>query len=458
MTAEDRKSASDAIREEILSAVRRYHAAAFPKGDFVPGKSTVPVNGRVFDGDEITAVVEAGLEFWLTEGPHAKELEQLLCARVGTRYAHLCNSGSSANLLAISALTSPRLGRRALRPGDEVITTAAGFPTTLNPILQNNLVPVFVDVELPTYEARAESLSEAVGPKTRAIVLAHTLGNPFDLEVACSLAAEHDLWLVEDNCDALGSLFAGRPTGSFGDMATLSFYPAHHITTGEGGAVLTSKPLLEKVVQSFRDWGRDCWCDTGCDNTCGKRFSQQLGELPRGYDHKFTYSHVGYNLKMTDLQASIGVAQMGKLGGFIRARQSNWARLRDGLADLEDVFVLPCPTPGSEPSWFGFALTVKQDSGLTRREVVHSLESHGVATRQLFASNLLRQPAYRGMPHRVVGDLTVTDLAMTSTFWVGVYPGLSAEMLDYVLECLHEVARHRKAVRPAYLGVPLGTA
>ena len=397
----------------------------------------------MFDHDELSMLVDSSLDFWLTSGRYAELLELQLAEYVGTGHAILCNSGSSANLLAVSALTSDRLGRRRVRPGDEVITVAAGFPTTVNPILQNGLVPVFVDVELGTYNARLDRLFEAVSPKTKAIVMAHTLGNPFDLDALTSLAEEHELWLIEDNCDALGSTYRGRRTGTFGDLATVSFYPAHHITLGEGGCVLTSRGPMRKLVESFRDWGRDCWCATGKENTCGRRFDWQLGDLPHGYDHKYIYSHIGYNLKLTDMQAAVGVAQLAKLPHFVEARKRNWKRLRQGLAGL-DSLILPEATHDSDPSWFGFSLTVRPGSPFTRDQLVRFLEGRKIATRQLFAGNLVRQPAYRGVPHRVVGDLTNSDIVTEGTFWLGVYPGLTDEMLDFVIASVREFVDDRR--------------
>ena len=434
----------DEIRAEILDLVREYHAAGADP-DFVPGESTVPVSGRVYDSDEMVHLVDSALDFWLTTGRYAKQLERGLARFVGTRHALLCNSGSSANLLALSALTSPRLGRRRLVDGDEVLTVAAGFPTTVNPIFQNRLVPVFVDVDPATGNVVPGALGEAIGPRTRAVMLAHTLGNPFDVEAVRAVCAEHGLWLVEDNCDALGSTYDGQHTGTFGDLATVSFYPAHHITTGEGGCVLVRSGKLKKIVESFRDWGRDCWCDPGKENTCGKRFAWQLGDLPFGYDHKYTYSHVGYNLKMTDLQAAVGVAQLEKLPGFVEARKRNWRRLRDGLAPYADVLMLPEPTPRSDPSWFGFALTVRPGAPFGREELVGWLEAAGIATRKLFAGNLTRQPAYRDAEYRVAGDLSGADLIMRRGLWVGVYPGLTDAMIDYMVAVIGRFVELRAA-------------
>ena len=431
-------SEAGALRAQILELVGRYHDAAFAGAPFVPGVSPVPVSGKVFDADEIELLVDASLDFWLTTGRYAERFEDEFAAAFPVKRALLCNSGSSANLLALSALTSPRLGSRALRDGDEVVTAAAGFPTTVNPMVQHRLVPVFVDVQLGTYDPSVEQVLEAIGPRTRAIVLAHTLGNPYDAAALRKIADERDLWLIEDNCDALGSELDGRRTGTFGHLATVSFYPAHQITMGEGGCVVTDRPALAKIVESFRDWGRDCWCAPGDQNTCGKRFEWQLGKLPLGYDHKYTYSHIGYNLKATDMQAAVGVAQLAKLPGFIKARQANWAHLLEGLGDLEEFFVLPEATPGSSPSWFGFALTIRPDAPFGRPALVQHLEERKIGTRQLFAGNMVRQPAYLDVPHRVVGDLATSDAIMDSTFWVGVYPGLTPEMLDFVIESIHD--------------------
>ncbi len=429
------------LRKQILDSVNRYHAAAFPERVFVPGETPVPCGGRAFDADDMVHLVDAALDFWLTGGRYAAQFEHEFARFVGVRHAVLCNSGSSANLLAVAALTSPKLGDRGLRPGDEVITAAAAFPTTVFPLLQYGLTPVFVDVELGTYNPSAERIEEAISPRTRAIVLAHTLGNPFDLDKVLELARKHDLWVIEDNCDALGSAWRGRRTGTFGDLATASFYPAHHITMGEGGCVLTGQPLLKTIVESFRDWGRDCWCDTGADNTCGKRFAWQLGRLPPGYDHKYIYSHVGYNLKLTDMQAAIGVAQLRKLPGFIEVRKRNWQRLRDALGDLEDFLILPRAIENADPSWFGFAVTVREGAPFDRKSLVEFLESRRIATRPLFAGNLTRQPVFQGVNYRVSGDLTNTDTIMRRTFWVGVYSGLTEAMMDYVADAVRQFVR-----------------
>jgi CDP-6-deoxy-D-xylo-4-hexulose-3-dehydrase len=427
------------LRSQILDLVAQYHDAAFPTRTFVPGESAVPVSGRVFDATEIQSLVDSSLDFWLTTGRFANQFEREFAKVFGVRGAVLVNSGSSANLVALSTLTSSKLGDARLKPGDEVITVAAGFPTTVNPIVQNRLVPVFVDVRLPTYDVDPEQLEAALSEKTGAVMIAHTLGNPFDLDAVVAFAKKHDLWLVEDCCDALGATYRGRNIGTFGDIATVSFYPAHHITMGEGGAVLTGSPLLKTIAESFRDWGRDCWCEPGKDNTCGKRFDWQLGELPHGYDHKYTYSHIGYNLKATDMQAAVGVAQLKKLSGFIDARRANFKYLHDGLADLQNYFVLPQATDGAEPSWFGFPIAVRPDAPFTRDHVVQSLEKKKIGTRLLFGGNLLRQPAYLDIEHRVVGALPNTDYVMNQVFWIGVYPGLSREMLDFIIETFHEL-------------------
>jgi CDP-6-deoxy-D-xylo-4-hexulose-3-dehydrase len=434
-------SDSQELRAQILELVGQYYQANWPEKSFDAEKSPVPVSGRVFDADELVHLVDSALDFWLTTGRFAETFERELARFMNRRHAILCNSGSSANLLALSSLTSPSLNARRLRPGDEVITVAAGFPTTVNPIVQNQLVPVFLDVDLETIGVDVRSLEAAISPRTRAIMLAHTLGNPFDLAAVTEFAERHKLWLIEDNCDALGSRYDGRLTGTFGHLATLSFYPAHHITMGEGGAVITNKPTLKKLVESFRDWGRDCWCAPGEENTCGKRFEWQLGSLPYGYDHKYTYTHIGYNLKATDMQAAVGVAQLGKLPGFIEARKRNWQTLYDGLKPLEEFFRLPQPTPRSDPSWFGFLLTVRESTPFSRNALIQFLDERRIGTRLLFGGNLLRQPAYQDVPHRVVGTLANTEIIMNQSFWVGVYPGLSEAHIRYIIDTLSEACR-----------------
>jgi CDP-6-deoxy-D-xylo-4-hexulose-3-dehydrase len=431
---------ADALRDRIRALVGEYYHEAFPARDFVPGSSPVPISGRVFDEQELELLVESSLDFWLTTGRFAEQFEREFAKFVGVREAVLVNSGSSANLLAVAALTSQKLGDRRLRPGDEVITLAAGFPTTVNPILQNGLVPVFVDVSLPTFNVDVSYLETALSERTRAVFFAHTLGNPFDLDAVTAFTKKHGLWLIEDCCDALGSTYRGEKVGTFGDLATVSFYPAHHITMGEGGCVLTEKPLLRTLVESFRDWGRDCWCAPGKENTCGKRFDWQLGELPHGYDHKYIYSHVGYNLKATDMQAAVGVAQLKKLPAFIEARKRNFAYLKSGFKDAQEHFVLPEATPNSDPSWFGFPLLVRETAPFSRNALIDFLYERKIGTRQLFGGNLVRQPAYADLNYRVVGDLRASDRVMNQAFWIGVYPGLTPPMLDYVLETINEIA------------------
>ena len=433
------------LRRQILDLVGEYCAEAFPPRGFVAGESAVPISGKVFDAAEMRLLVDSSLDFWLTTGRFAAQFEKEFARWLGIRECVLVNSGSSANLVAVAALTSPKLGDRRLQPGDEVITLAAGFPTTVNPIVQHNLVPVFIDVTVPTYNVDATQLEAALSPRTRALFLAHTLGNPFDLDAVKAFAARHDLWLIEDICDAVGATYRGRKVGTFGDLATTSFYPAHHITMGEGGSVLMEQPLLRTLVESFRDWGRDCWCAPGKDNTCGKRFDWQLGELPCGYDHKYTYSHIGYNLKLTDMQAAVGVAQLQKLDGFIEARQRNFALLREGLRDLEEFFVLPEATAGAEPSWFGFPIAVRAGAPFTRHRAIHELEKRKIATRLLFGGNLVRQPAYQNVAYRIAGPLTNTDFVMDRVFWVGVYPGITPAMLEYVLDSFHAIPQAAQA-------------
>jgi CDP-4-dehydro-6-deoxyglucose reductase, E1 len=429
------------LREQISALVADYYHQAFAEKPFIPGVSSVPVSGRVFNEKEIQLLVEASLDFWLTTGRFAEQFEKEFARFWGLRHAILVNSGSSANLLSLSCLTSPTLETRCLQPGDEVITVAAGFPTTVNPIIQNQLVPVFVDVKIPTYNVDINRLEEALSDRTRAIILAHTLGNPFEVQQVADFAKQHNLWLVEDCCDAVGARYGGQMGGTFGDLATASFYPAHHITMGEGGCVLTNRPRLKTLVESFRDWGRDCWCDPGRDNTCGKRFDWQLGELPYGYDHKYTYSHIGYNLKLTDMQAAVGVAQLKKLPAFVTSRQENFAFLKAGLKDLEEYFILPEATPNSTPSWFGFPIAIQSEAPFNRDDLVRFLDQRKIGTRLLFGGNLVRQPAYRQVPHRVVGSLENSDFVMNQVFWIGVYPGLTAAMLNYVVDSFHEFCR-----------------
>jgi CDP-6-deoxy-D-xylo-4-hexulose-3-dehydrase len=423
------------IQEVAARSISEKHK----KSIFEAGETPIPVTGKVFGEPEIEAAIKACTDFWLTSGPYTEKFESRFAKIVGMRHAFMVNSGSSANLLAFSSLTSPRLGERRLKPGDEVLTVAAGFPTTVTPILQNGLIPVYVDIDLATYVANAQALEAAISPKTRAIMMAHTLGNPFNLELIQKLAAKHNLWVIEDSCDALGGTYKGQTLGTFGDLSTFSFYPAHHITTGEGGAVLIKKVALKPIVESFRDWGRDCWCAPGCDNTCLKRYEWTLGELPEGYDHKYTYSHLGYNLKSGDIQAAIGLAQLDRLDSFIELRRRNWAYLKEGVKGLNEFLILPEATDDSDPSWFGFALTVKPGGPKTRNQIVQELNESKIGTRLLFGGNLLRQPAFIGTPRRVVGELINTDVVMNDTFWVGVWPGLSIKMLDYMIEELFKI-------------------
>jgi CDP-6-deoxy-D-xylo-4-hexulose-3-dehydrase len=422
-------------REEILKLTRDFAEEALVSQPFIPGETSVPVSGKVLSPEDFVSLVDSSLDGWLTAGKHTKLFERQLADFVGARSALFVNSGSSANLCALSGLTSPKLGERALKPGDEVLTVAMGFPTTVNPIIQNGLKPVVVDVNLDTLDANADRLREAVSPKTKAIMMAHTLGNPFDLDTVQELCKQHDLWLIEDSCDALGSTYRGQRTGSFGDTATVSFYPAHHITTGEGGAVFVKSPLVKKQVESFRDWGRDCYCETGCDNTCFKRFEWQLGDLPEGYDHKYIYSHIGYNLKATDMQAALGVTQLAKLDYFIEKRKENFNYLSNALSKVEGLSVAVA-TENSDPSWFGCPITLDPKHPVNREELLRFLDSRKIGTRLLFAGNILKQPAYKNVDFRVVGDLTNTDIVMKRSFWVGVYPGLTKPMLDYIIESI----------------------
>ena len=425
------------LRQKILDLTNEYSQLLTTKRDFLPGKDTVPVSGKVLDPKDFVNLVDSSLDGWFTSGRYTKAFEKALAEFVGTRSALFVNSGSSANLCALSALTSKKLGERALKPGDEVLTVAMGFPTTVNPIIQNNLRPVVVDVDLETLDVNIEMLKEAVSNKTRAIMIAHTLGNPFNVDAIQELCKKHNLWLVEDSCDALGSTYGGKKTGSFGDTASASFYPAHHITTGEGGAVFVKSPLVKKQVESFRDWGRDCYCDTGCDNTCQKRFEWQLGDLPKGYDHKYIYSHIGYNLKATDMQAALGLSQLAKLEDFIEKRKFNFNYLKENLKGIEGLN-FTTPTEKSDPAWFGFPITLDPSHPIDREDLLRFLDSRKIGTRLLFAGNILKQPAYKDIEFRVVGDLTNTDIIMRRSFWVGVYPGLTKPMLDYVIESISE--------------------
>jgi len=430
---------SDIIRQEILEKAREYYSASEEETvSFRPGIDMIPFAGRVYDENELASLIDSALDFWLTAGKYAKQFEREYAEYFGLKHCMLVNSGSSANLLALTVFTSPKLGDKALNPGDEVITAAACFPTTVNPIIQNNLVPVFVDTDIGTYNVNPDNVREAVTPKTKAIMLAHTLGNPFDLDEVTAVAGEHDLYLIEDCCDAVGSTYKGKMVGTFGHTASVSFYPAHHMTMGEGGAVLADSDELARIVCSLRDWGRDCFCEPGKDNTCGHRFTQQFGDLPLGYDHKYVYSHIGYNLKVLDLQAAIGVEQLKKLPAFIEKRKNNFKLLQEGLEQFNDDLVLPQAASGSDPSWFAFPISVKQDSDIQRGDLVAFLESRKIQTRMLFAGNIIRHPAYRNVKYRIAGTLENTDFIMNNTFFIGVYPGITEEMIEYIVKAFKE--------------------
>jgi len=423
-------------RKDILNKVVKFYQSQ-KRNKFIPGKTKISYAGRVYNDKELVNLVDASLDFWLTAGRYADKFESRFAKFLGLKYCLLVNSGSSANLLAVTALTSSKLGKRQLKPGDEVITIACGFPTTLNPILQNNLIPVFIDIDLGTYNIKAENIEKVITKKTKAIFIPHTLGNPAELGKILRIVKKYNLWFIEDNCDALGSKYNGRYTGTFGHISTNSFYPAHHITMGEGGAVLTNDALLNRIIMSYRDWGRDCWCQAGHDNTCGKRFAQKFGSLPFGYDHKYVYSQIGYNLKVTDMQAAIGVAQLEKLPGFTEARIRNFNLIYSGLKKYERYFILPQAAKNSEPSWFGFPLLVKSSAQFTRADIVLHLEKNKIATRMLFGGNLTKQPAYQGVKFRIAGDLRNTDLVMNNLFWIGVYPGISKVHISYII-CVFE--------------------
>ena len=425
---------SQQLRQQIAQLVDEYATIKYQPQGFEPGTTVVPPSGKVLDASELKNMVEASLDGWLTTGRFNEAFEKRLAEYLGVKFLITTNSGSSANLLAFTALTSPRLGDRAIKPGDEVIGVAAGFPTTVNPILQFGAVPVFVDIDLASHNIDADKIEAAISPKTKAIMLAHSLGNPFNLKVVMEICRKHGLWLIEDNCDALGSRYNGQLTGTFGDIGTLSFYPAHHITMGEGGAVFTNNHELKLIAESFRDWGRDCYCPPGKDNTCGKRFCWKLGNLPEGYDHKYTYSHLGYNLKITDMQAACGLAQIDKLDSFVQARKDNFAYLRNRLSSCEEFLILPEATPNSNPSWFGFLMTIRPESDVRRIDLINYLDQNKIGTRLLFAGNLTRQPYMLDRNFRISGDLTNTDLVMNNSFWVGVYPGLSEDMLSFIAD------------------------
>ncbi len=421
------------LRKQILELTKKYINEK-SKEEFIPGKTIIPFARRVFDENEYLYLVDSALDGWLTAGRFVEEFEARFAEFFGVRSCSLVNSGSSANLIALSTLTSKKLGERRINKNDEVITVAAGFPTTVNPIVQIGAIPVFLDVELGTYNISVDKLEEAYSKKTKAVMLAHTLGIPFNLKAVKEFTEKHNIWLIEDTCDAVGSKYEGKLVGTFGDIATVSFYPAHHITMGEGGAILTNNIRLERIIRSFRDWGRDCYCEPGMDNTCGMRFNQQCGELPFGYDHKYVYSHIGYNLKITDMQAAVGLAQLKKLEGFIEKRKENFKKLYEGLKQFENDLILPRATENSDPSWFGFPITIREDSNIKRYDLVRYLEKNKIMTRMLFGGNLTRQPAYEDVEYRVVGELKNTDLIMNNTFFIGVYPGITAEMIDYIVK------------------------
>ncbi len=435
------ESKAEQIKSQIRELIGQYHQEVFANKKFIPGESTIPVSGKVFDEKELQLATESVLDGVFTTGRFNTEFEKRLGKYIGVNNVITVNSGSSANLVAAATLTAAELGERALKAGDEFITVAVSFPTTINPLVQFGLVPVFLDIEIPTYEIDITRLKEAIGPKTKAIVIAHTLGNTFQVEEIARIAKENNLWLIEDCCDALGATYKGKHVGTFGDIATISFYPAHHITMGEGGAVFTTNWRLKKIMESFRDWGRDCYCEPGKDNTCKKRFGWQLGDLPFGYDHKYTYSRLGYNLKITDMQAALGLAQLDKLDEFIRIRRRNFDRLSSGLADLKHKLILPEPTKGSNPSWFGFLITLKEDAGISRNDLITELNQYKIATRLLFAGNILKQPYFKGYPHRIVGDLKNSDVVMNRTFWIGVTPMINDEMVDYVIDVFHKILK-----------------
>ena len=430
------------IKQQIHSLIKEYHDEAFKTKDFVEGESTVPVSGKVFDHKELQYITDSALDAWFTTGKFNAEFEKKLAKYINVKSLLTVNSGSSANLVAFAALTAKELGDDAIKPGDEVITVAASFPTTVNPILQYGAVPVFLDVTIPHYEIDVTHLEAALSPKTKAIVIAHTMGNVFNLDVITAFCEKHNLWLMEDCCDALGATYNGKHVGTFGDVATLSFYPAHHITMGEGGAVYTSNSKLKKIIESFRDWGRDCWCEPGKDNTCGLRFCQQLGDLPMGYDHKYIYSHQGFNLKITDMQAALGLAQLEKLDEFVKIRKHNFDLLKSTLAKHSDKLILPEATPNSNPSWFGFLITVKKDAGITRNDIVQKLNDKKIATRFLFAGDLRKQPYFKDVKYRVVGNLTNTDIIVNDTFWIGVTPMINDEMIAYVGKCFDAIFKN----------------
>ena len=424
----------DNLNDEGLKQLLVHKFAKNINKEIIPGESYIPVSGKVIDEDDVLWGIESMMDAWLTAGRFSNKLERELARYFGSRFSLLVNSGSSANLVAFYALTSPKLKERAIKPGDEIITVAAGFPTTINPMIQFGCIPVFLDVEIPNYNIKVEDIEKAITPKTKAIMLAHALGNPFNLREVMAIAKKYNLWVIEDDCDSLGATYEGKKTGTFGDLATLSFYPAHHITMGEGGAVLINNASLKKVAESFRDWGRDCWCAPGKDNTCGERYCQQLGELPDGYDHKYTYSHMGFNLKVTDMQAAVGLSQLTKADHFVARRKENHAMLLGMFKEFEEHFILPVATENSDPSWFGFMLTIRENSPINRNKFVEYLENNKIGTRLFFAGNMLRQPAYSTINYRKIGDLENSDIVMNNSFWLGVWPGLEKKHYDYIIE------------------------
>ncbi len=435
------KTRPESIKSEIFKLVEEYYNEVFSKKEFTPGKSHVPVSGKVFNHEELNYIVESALDGWFTTGRFNDAFENQLAKFINTKRVITVNSGSSANLIALAALTSSELGDRRLKAGDEFITVAVSFPTTINPAVQYGLIPVFLDVNPATYNIDISRLEEALSEKTKAIIIAHTLGNPFDVEAVSAFAKKHNLWLIEDCCDALGATVNGKHVGTFGDLATLSFYPAHHITMGEGGAIFTKNSKLVTLIESFRDWGRDCWCAPGCENTCGKRFDWDLGDLPHGYDHKYIYSHFGYNLKITDMQAALGLAQLKKLPDFINTRKKNFEKLKMGLSHLQNKIILPEPTPGSNPSWFGFLITLKANAGISRNEIISKLTDVNIGTRLLFAGDIRKQPYFKNVNYRCVGDLPNTENILNNTFWIGVTPMITDEMLDYIIETLNKILK-----------------
>lgn len=431
------------VRKKILGLIENHYKEEFPKTNFIAGKTPIPVSGKVFDAEDVKTLVDASLDFWLTEGRYTDLFEEKFSNFLGVKHTVPVNSGSSANLLAFSTLTSDKYGDNKIKKGDEVITVASGFPTTVNPIIQNGCVPVFVDCEKHTYNINVDMMKEALSDKTKAVMIAHTLGNPFNVEEVVKFCEENNLWLVEDSCDALGAKYNNQFVGTFGQFGTFSFYPAHHITMGEGGAVITKKGQDKKVLESMRDWGRDCWCAPGVNDTCGRRYDWQLGNLPYGYDHKYIYSNIGYNLKLTDLQSAVGVSQIDKLDYFINERSKNWEYLNAGFSRFEEFFYLPKPTEKSNPSWFGYALTVKENAPFSRAELIEELDKNLIATRFIFGGNLLWQPAYQNIEHREVGSLRNSDLVALSSFWLGVFPGLTNEMLDYIIDVVEKFIKSK---------------